>query len=166
MTLGSRRERLLFSLELGIAFYVVLLISAWDVVAHQSGGSYFAPVEITLESLGVILFITGLTIRVQGKRTLGKYFSGDLRVLEDHEIVKDGMYRYVRHPLYLGFICLLLAVPLIFFHSLFGFVVMLVLVVPIFLNRIRNEETMLIKQFGDAYTEYMRTTKRLFPFIY
>jgi protein-S-isoprenylcysteine O-methyltransferase Ste14 len=49
--------------------------------------------------------------------------------------------------------------------SLYGFLV-LSLLIPIFLNRIRMEEEMLTEEFGDAYRAYRETTSKLIPFIY
>jgi protein-S-isoprenylcysteine O-methyltransferase Ste14 len=49
--------------------------------------------------------------------------------------------------------------------SLYGFLTMLVLI-PIFLNRIRLEEKLLTEEFQDEYQKYKKTTKKLIPFIY
>jgi protein-S-isoprenylcysteine O-methyltransferase Ste14 len=46
-----------------------------------------------------------------------------------------------------------------------GILIMLVLV-PIFLIRIRMEERLLMEEFGDAYQAYQAATSKLVPFIY
>jgi protein-S-isoprenylcysteine O-methyltransferase Ste14 len=58
----------------------------------------------------------------------------------------------------------LIGLPL-FLPSYYGFATML-LIIPLFLNRIRMEEEMLIGEFGPDYIAYMKTTKRLIPFVY
>ena len=40
------------------------------------------------------------------------------------------------------------------------------LLIPIFLGRIRMEERLLTEQFGDAYREYKASTRKLIPFVY
>jgi protein-S-isoprenylcysteine O-methyltransferase Ste14 len=57
-----------------------------------------------------------------------------------------------------------MSVP-VYAPSLYGFLV-LSLLIPIFLNRIRMEEEMLTEEFGDAHRMYMETTRKLIPFIY
>jgi protein-S-isoprenylcysteine O-methyltransferase Ste14 len=42
----------------------------------------------------------------------------------------------------------------------------MLLIIPLFLKRIRMEEEMLIGEFGPDYVAYMETTKRLIPFVY
>jgi protein-S-isoprenylcysteine O-methyltransferase Ste14 len=49
--------------------------------------------------------------------------------------------------------------------SLNGFLV-LSLLIPTILNRIRMEERMLAEEFGDAYRQYQKATRKLIPFIY
>ena len=95
---------------------------------------------------------------------MGKYYSYGLRTLPDQEIVKRGVYKYVRHPITLNAIIYCMGIPLIF-GSLPGFLVMLGLI-PLFLYRIMIEEEMLLERFGEAYREYRRKTKRLLPFFY
>jgi len=57
-----------------------------------------------------------------------------------------------------------IGIPLIF-SSLYGFLLMLGLT-PLFLYRIKIEEKMLIKRFGEEYKEYIKKTKKLLPLIY
>ena len=78
--------------------------------------------------------------------------------------MQHGIYRKVRHPLYTGTIMLLLGMPLIF-SSWYGFAVML-LVVPLFVKRIRREEGLLIEEFGAEYEAYIERSHKLIPFVY
>ncbi len=81
-----------------------------------------------------------------------------------HQLITHGIYRLVRHPIYLGVIVVALGIA-VYSSSLGGFVIMCALG-PIFLNRIRMEERLLIEEFGDAYRKYKETTHKLIPFIY
>jgi len=85
-------------------------------------------------------------------------------IREDHQLITHGIYRYTRHPVYLGVIMAILGLP-IFASSLYGLLIMLVLI-PIFLYRIGMEERLLTEEFGDAYRDYQETTSKLVPFIY
>ncbi|HEV2390188.1 MAG TPA: isoprenylcysteine carboxylmethyltransferase family protein, partial [Nitrososphaerales archaeon] len=87
-----------------------------------------------------------------------------LRVVEDHKLVTEGLYKHLRHPAYTGIILSLLGVPLIF-SSAYGFALML-LVIPPLVYRIGVEEKMLIAKFGEQYREYSKHSKKLAPYIY
>jgi len=137
-----------------------LLVTAWDFVQLQGMIYRFGVVN----TLGLILFLTGVVMRRVGKKTLGKYYSYGLRTLPNHKLIKHGIYRHIRHPISLAAIIYNIGIPL-FFSSLYGFILMLGLI-PLTLYRIKIEEKMLIEKFGDEYGEYMKKTKRLIPFVY
>jgi protein-S-isoprenylcysteine O-methyltransferase Ste14 len=160
----AQTQKILFYCELAIIFSVFIYLSVPALATLQSGRYQSHHIVNVIKLLGLALFLTGFTIRILARRTLGKYFSTKLRVLEDHEIVVNGVYRFIRHPAYLGLLCIFLAIPLLF-YSLYGFILIL-LAIPDVLYRIRREESMLIERFGSIYEEYMKTTKKLLPYIY
>ncbi len=81
-----------------------------------------------------------------------------------HQLITRGLYRLARHPLYFGVLFAIMGVP-VYAPSLWGFLVMSLLI-PLFLHRIRMEEEMLTEKFGDAYLAYKVATKKLIPFLY
>ncbi len=161
---GAQTQKFLFYCELAIIFSILIYLSVMALAALQSGSYQSDPIANAIKLLGLTLFLTGFAMRMLARRTLGNYFSTKLRVLEDHEIVINGIYRYIRHPAYLGLLCIFLAIPLLF-YSLYGFILIL-LGIPDVHYRIRREEGMLIERFGNVYKEYMKTTKKLLPYIY
>jgi len=96
---------------------------------------------------------------------LGRQGSGRLKIQEEHELIKRGIYKYLRHPMYLGGI-----IGVIGFSFVFrGFIMMFIVVTLYFIvfrNRMLYEEKILTEQFGEKYTEYMKETKRILPFVY
>jgi protein-S-isoprenylcysteine O-methyltransferase Ste14 len=114
--------------------------------------------------VGLILFVTGLSIMIIGQVTLRKSYSSTLIIKKGQKLRTHGIYRFTRNPIYFGFILVAIGIPT-FTSSLYGLLVML-LEIPICLSRIRIEQRMLIEHFGDEYRRYMKTTKKLFPFIY
>ncbi len=114
---------------------------------------------------GLALIILGMVLRFISVWTLGKYFTVDLDIHEEQQLVKKGIYRYIRHPSYAGSLLSFLG----FGISLNNWVSLFVVFIPVllaFLYRIRLEEKMLLEQFGPAYTEYKKETRRLIPMIY
>jgi len=90
--------------------------------------------------------------------------TGRLQVVENHQLVKNGLYKHIRHPIYLGETVRNFGLVLIF-SSIYG--TLFIVVATIFLLfRIRIEEKMLIEAFGEEYKKYQEKTKRIIPFIY
>ena len=120
---------------------------------------------------GFLLLVVGGFIRMKArlylKRKAGfNSLSGtaQLRILKKHQLVTDGLYKYIRHPLYLGEILRNLGV-VILFSSVYG--ILIVTLSSIFLLfRIQIEEKMLIVVFGEEYKEYARNTKKIIPHVY
>lgn len=120
---------------------------------------------------GLCLLPIGGYLRFKARLELRKkagfsslYSTSRLQIVEGHRLVKDGLYKHVRHPLYLGETIRNLGIVLIF-SSVYG--VLFIAVGTIFLLlRIRIEEKMLIEAFGEDYKEYQRNTKRIIPYIY
>ena len=90
--------------------------------------------------------------------------SSRLKIVEDQRLVTEGVYKHVRHPLYLGEMSRNLGFCLLF-SSLYGFLLMVVSNL-ILLFRIEIEEKMLVQEFGQEYEGYRKKTKKLIPYIY
>ena len=118
-----------------------------------------------LKTAGMIVMAAGLAIRWTAIFTLGKSFSSNVAIQNSQRITRTGLYRFVRHPSYLGLLLVFLAIGL---HSRNWISLALVLVPTIaaLLYRIHVEEAALTKAFGEEYAAYSRTTKRLIPGVY
>jgi protein-S-isoprenylcysteine O-methyltransferase Ste14 len=113
---------------------------------------------------GLTLFLIGMTIAIVAVFTLRWFYSSTLVIREDHQLITHGIYRFTRHPIYFGVLIAIMGAP-VYAPSFRGFLV-LSLLVPILLNRIRMEEELLAEEFGDAHRTYRETTSKLIPFIY
>lgn len=155
----TKRADWLFIIPATLVWIVALGVTAWDFIKLQSDRRFgFTSL------VGLVLMVTGIGIRLAARKSLGKQFSYALRTLDTHELMRNGIYRYVRHPAYTGDLMFNFGTPLLF-SSWYGLPVMLLLV-PCILYRIRIEERMLVEKFGDEYREYCKTSKRLIPSIY
>ncbi len=154
----TTREDWYFIVPSSLIFFFALIISVWDFIIIQKAN--YGIINI----IGVILFLTGLIIRLIGKRTLGRYYSYGLKTLPDHKLIKHGIYKHIRHPIYLAIILYGMGIPM-FFSSLYGFLIMLCLI-PLIFYRIKIEEKMLLNKFGEEYRDYMEKSKKLIPFVF
>ena len=96
---------------------------------------------------------------------LGKYFSVQLGVQAGQTVVRDGPYRWIRHPSYIGSLITMLGFGLVFTNWLCLVSVLLIVLIG-YSYRASVEERMLVAALGDPYREYMKNTKRFIPFIY
>ena len=118
-----------------------------------------------LRPLSLVLLIAGLAIRAIAIVTLGKAFSVNVAIREEQKVQRSGLYRFVRHPSYLGMEIALFAVGL---HARNWAVLAFIFGLPTLalLYRIHVEEAALNEAFGEEYTAYSRTTKRLIPGLF
>jgi protein-S-isoprenylcysteine O-methyltransferase Ste14 len=117
------------------------------------------------ELSGALVFLAGVAIRLHAIAVLANHFTSRVTILGEHKLVRGGLYRYVRHPSYLGQILILVGIG-----ALMGNVIA-VLAAPFMatvalLWRIRIEERAMADHFGDAYEEYRRATWRLLPLVW
>lgn len=120
--------------------------------------------NLALFAVGLVVFIAGLVIRFVAIVTLGKNFSGRLRLRDDHTLVKTGIYGWVRHPRVFGFVPNLPELPdYATQHSRVSDHVPSRALLPA-PDQARGEDTH--RTFRAEYEEYMRHSKRLIPFLY
>jgi protein-S-isoprenylcysteine O-methyltransferase Ste14 len=114
--------------------------------------------------LGVVLLAVGGTLRLWPVFVLGRRFSGLVAIQPGHTLVTDGIYRFIRHPSYLGLLVGALGWVLAF-RSGIGVLLAALNLVPL-VARIRAEEALLRSQFGAEYEAYRNRTSRLIPGVY
>lgn len=115
--------------------------------------------------MGCILFGLGLGLRWYSIIYLGRFFTVNVAIHSGHEIIDTGPYTRIRHPSYSGALLAFVGLAL----TLTNWISLALIVVPVvwaFSRRISTEETALASALGSPYTNYMRRTKRLVPFIY
>jgi protein-S-isoprenylcysteine O-methyltransferase len=146
--------------------WLVIGVSICAAAAFQwiPAASIQAPTA-TLHLLVLGFMVVGLVVRWASILTLGRFFTVDVAVRDDHVLVETGFYRHVRHPSYSGL--LLVFVGMGFFFA--NWLSLAALVVPItaaILRRIGIEERALRDALGAPYVEYCSRTKRFVPGLF
>lgn len=111
------------------------------------------------------IFVAGLVIRWWAIVTLGRFFTVNVAIASDHQLIQHGLYHYLRHPSYTGMMLAFVALGLSY-HNWLSLVCLLVPISLALAWRIHVEEAALTSAFGDAYRQYQARTKRLVPWVY
>lgn len=139
--------------------------AVYDFTFFQGLGFRLGPVSL----LGLAMLLFGGYLRLMARRQLmgaGLTLLGSSRLVtvKGQRLVTDGLYKRIRHPLYLGETTRNLGFTLIL-TSGYGFTLVL-LGSAFLLVRIQREERMMLEEFGDEYREYMASTWMLIPHVY
>ncbi len=115
--------------------------------------------------IGITIYIVGGLVVLRSRIQLGRYGDGTTKLKNDHQLLTEGLYSHIRHPLYSGALLGRIGLGL----SFRGYIATILFVLVnfiVFRKRMEIEEKSLISKFGADYEEYMKQTKRLFPYIY
>ena len=155
---GPRETALLLTSLTGLGILPLIYVAT----AFPHFASYtFHPLAAWL---GLFFAIAALGMFQLTHRALGRNWSISLDVRENHQLVTNGVYAKVRHPMYSAFWLWAVAQALLLpnwvagFAGLVGFGIL-------FFGRVAREERMMLEIFGDSYRAYMARTGRVFPFF-
>lgn len=111
---------------------------------------------------GVAAGLLGCALRLWAVFVLRDRYTRTLLVQEGHVISREGPYRFVRHPGYLGSLLCLngLAVAS---GNLWVTLTSLAATLAAYAHRIRAEDAMLVAAFGEPYERYRREVGALVP---
>ena len=111
--------------------------------------------------LSTAIVAAGLGLSCYARATLGANWSAVVVLKHDHELIRSGPYRYVRHPIYTGLLIALFGTALEIgaWRGIIGFALVAIAVA----YKYRAEEAFMIQKFGDAYVRYRAEVPALFP---
>jgi protein-S-isoprenylcysteine O-methyltransferase Ste14 len=113
-------------------------------------------------SAGLICAAFSFFLRRRAIAALGKFWSLHVEIRENHEFVRSGPFRWMRHPTYFSMILELVAIGLML-NAWWTLLFVVLLFIPVLAARVKLEETALIEKFGETYRRYQRTTPAIFP---
>jgi protein-S-isoprenylcysteine O-methyltransferase Ste14 len=123
----------------------------------------FVPLAIWPAALGATLTFGGLAFCVWARFVIADNWSSDVQLKRDHELIIEGPYRWVRHPIYTGLLLAFIGSALAVGEWRGGLAV--AIAAASFWRKLRREEAVMRRQFGDAYAEYAARVPALVPFL-
>jgi protein-S-isoprenylcysteine O-methyltransferase Ste14 len=127
-------------------------------------GRRFVPDALAVVIAGLSIQVAAGAFGVWARRHLGRNWSGAITVAEEHQLIRSGPYRVLRHPIYSAMIGMFVgsAVAIGEWHSLIG----LALIMIAYARKIPLEEQSLRTVFGPEYDEYSNASWALVPWIF
>lgn len=153
------RERVILAL-VGVAF---LLGLTWVATPLLEAADYAPRLELLVA--GVVAYAVGLFLLFRSHRDLAAQWSITLEVREHHALVTHGVYRHIRHPMYLSLLLYGTGQALALPNYVAG-PAYLAATLALVVLRLKPEERMMAETFGSEYQDYAARTSKLLPGIW
>ena len=155
-----RRERTLLAIA-GLLVHIVPLV--YVLTGQPQFADY--PFAAWRGGAGAAVFAASLWLFYRSHKDLGTNWSIALDIRAQHSLVTNGVYRFVRHPMYSAFWLNALGQALLLPNWIAG-PAGLVGIGVLYFGRVAREERMMLETFGPEYRAYMGRTARISPWIY
>ena len=149
--------------ETGTMFLFFLLF--YSLIRFNIGQIYinFSLLLIILNILGLLILIIGCGVNINGRLNLGKNWSNQIKIYNDHTFISRGVYSFIRHPLYASMIWIFLATSLVYMNYL-ALISTMAIFIPFMYYRAKQEEFLLAREFKN-YRQYQKDVGMFFPKI-
>jgi protein-S-isoprenylcysteine O-methyltransferase Ste14 len=134
-----------------------------EIVPFRALGR-FVPANEAVMAAGIALEVAGLLMAIWARGVLGSHWSGEITIKVDHELVRSGPYRRLRHPIYTGLLAMYVGQAIVTGEWLA--VAGLAMAFYAYWRKIRLEEANLVVAFGADYDAYRSATWALVPGIF
>jgi len=151
-----------------LSILIILIASSVSVLSSVVEWAYFTTDQSQVNSLtiiGFILLMIGICFRVWSINVLGKNFTATVKITKEHELIKNGPYKFIRHPSYLGAFIAIIGCP-VFLNDTYTIFISSIAMIIAYYFRITVEEKTLSNHFGKFYEDYKKDTYRLVPLIW
>lgn len=148
-----------------VFIWVMIALAISMGIMFSINNRFYISNQQLIPYIGIITIVVGMVFRFISIWTLGRLFTVDVTIRDNHTIKKDGIYSIVRHPSYLGSLVSFIGFGLSL-NSWLSLIAIAVLMTIAFIYRIKIEEKVLINQFGADYLDYKKKTYGLIPWIY
>jgi len=163
----SRKEEKIVNKRNLVAVLTMSLFFIFEFILGQSGiGKINVPetVQNVWALIGCGIIVLGVAINLIARVQLGSAWSNDIAVYRGQILIKNGLYKFIRHPLYSSILLIALGLSVLYLNYLSGIFLILVFV-PMIYYRAISEEKFLQQHLPD-YNNYMKSTSRFFPFSF
>ena len=134
------------------------------IAAPIHGLGRFLPVSPVVMMVGFLIEVVGLSLAIWARQHLGRNWSGEITIKQDHQLIQTGPYRHLRHPIYTGLLAMYVGLTIATGEWL-GLIGLAVAVIA-YWRKTRMEEATLGTAFGEKYETYRRDTWAIVPGVF
>jgi len=144
-------------------YFTVITLLALILGVFRLGVIEYKPEYLTLRTAGLFLYIIFSWVQIWSFKSLGEFYSQEILIYKDHELINKGPYKILRHPQYLAQILVDIGGGLAVMSYLL--LPIALIEIPFLIMRAILEEKLLEKNFKERFAEYKKKTGFLIPFI-
>jgi protein-S-isoprenylcysteine O-methyltransferase Ste14 len=159
----ARRESPLSRAGHAIPLIIAAVLLALPTLPYGFLSGRVFPRSEYIYRIGVFVLIAGLAFSVWARIHIGRNWSGVVTLKQDHELIRSGPYRLVRHPIYTGLLLAFIGTA-IARDQWRGWLAVLIGLAALW-RKLRLEERWLTEQFGDSYRRYRDKVAALIPYL-
>jgi protein-S-isoprenylcysteine O-methyltransferase len=144
-------------------YFTVITLIALILGVFRLGVIEYKFEYMNLRVIGLILYIIFSWTQIWSFKSLGEFYSQEILIYKNHELIMKGPYKLLRHPQYLSQILVDIGGGL----AVMSFVLLPIAIIeiPFLIMRAILEEKLLEKNFKERFADYKKKTGFLFPFI-
>lgn len=150
-----------------LPYILIMLLAAWLVFGSNLSIPFlpwqFLPNTSAVKYIGLTLTSAGIGFAIWARLFLGRNWSATPSIVENHQLIRSGPYRFVRHPIYSGVLLALFGTTI--FEGRVAAILGTLIAAISFHVKSRAEEHYMTQQFGTEYLRYQREVKALIPFL-
>lgn len=151
---GERLRQMAF-----VALAYVILFN--DIFRFTPLGRRLYPCESWMGPVGFAVALLGVAFAIWARWHLGANWSATVTLKHDHELIRSGPYRWIRHPIYTGMLSSIAGVAFLL-GEIRGYLAFFILFFA-FYSKARKEERFLTGEFGEEFREHLRHTGMFLP---
>ncbi|ERI91090.1 isoprenylcysteine carboxyl methyltransferase family protein [Clostridiales bacterium oral taxon 876 str. F0540] len=148
--------------------HLFLVVISYFITFYKFNNNFFwnriIPANLLVDDIGLVILILSLSFGIWARNVLGRNWSGAIQKVEGQRLITHGPYKYIRNPIYTAIVCGFCGTFLVLgrFSSLIG----LLIITITYVIKIRNEQKFLLLEFEEEYSNYIKKSWALIPFIF
>jgi protein-S-isoprenylcysteine O-methyltransferase Ste14 len=144
-------------------YFTVITLVALILGVFRLGVIEYKPEYLTVRIVGLFLYVIFSWVQIWSFKSLGEFYSQEILIYKNHELINKGPYKILRHPQYLAQILVDIGGGLAVMSYLL--LPIALIEIPFLIMRAILEEKLLEKNFKERFAEYKKKTGFLIPFI-
>ena len=144
-------------------YFTVLTLVALILGVFRLGVIEYKPEYLNIRVVGLFLYIIFSWVQIWSFKSLGEFYSQEILIYKNHDLISKGPYKILRHPQYVSQILVDIGGGL----AVMSYVLLPIAIIeiPFLIMRALLEEKLLERNFKERFVEYKKKTGFLIPFI-